>query len=162
MTALPFLTLLAGCFAKSLLTYPAPDFQPDWMLVTNGKLPTDSFVGGKEDGKTYHVCRAALEGQRVPGKVVDGECSIGWEGVEKLIGVYEVLHASPAHFMWIPAERGEIPEGAFLPEESRMPAICRAKHNDSMQPGKLIDHRCRFSWRGGEFEEPEYEVLVLR
>jgi hypothetical protein len=162
MPALSLFAFLAGCFAKGMLAYPVPDAPPNWRLVTNGDLPLHSFVGGHEDGRTYHICRAVVDGQRSPGKVVEGQCSIGWDGEEKLLSVYEVLHASPAHFMWTPAERGGVPDGAYLQTDEQMPPICRAMHNDSMQPGKVSGHRCKFSWRGGEFEEPEYEVLVLR
>jgi len=51
-----------------------------------------AFVAGTEDGKSVYLCRTAFAGGVHPGKVVAGNCNIGYGGKEKVMPKYEVFY----------------------------------------------------------------------
>ncbi len=65
--------------------------QGRWVAAPNGNLPADAFVGGHEAGRFLAVCRANHRGGVHPGKVVGGNCNIGWGGEEIMHQDFEVL-----------------------------------------------------------------------
>ena len=65
-------------------------------------LPPNPFAGGQESGRTLIVCRAPIQGAGFPGvgqtdlgvhpgKLVDGSCNVGYNGLELRSPVYDVL-----------------------------------------------------------------------
>lgn len=62
-----------------------------WEQVSNCQLPAGSIHGGIEGERYLVVCRANYEGGLHPGKVVDCNCNIGFNGEEIQIADYEVL-----------------------------------------------------------------------
>ena len=65
--------------------------QGRWVEAPEGNLPPDAFVGGHEAGRFLAVCRANHQGGVHPGKVVGGNCNIGWGGDEVVARDFEVL-----------------------------------------------------------------------
>jgi len=47
-------------------------------------------VGGQENDRVLYVCRAAHSGGVHPGKVIAGNCNIGFGGQELSIPVFEI------------------------------------------------------------------------
>ena len=48
-------------------------------------------AGNEADGTPLYVCRSKYDGGLHPGKVVGGNCSIGWGGKEIVLPAFEVL-----------------------------------------------------------------------
>ena len=63
-----------------------------WIAARNGApLPAGAFIGGSEPARLLPVCRAAYQKGVHPGKVVGGNCNIGWGGREIVLAAYEVM-----------------------------------------------------------------------
>lgn len=63
-----------------------------WVAARNGApLPAGAFIGGSEPGRLLPVCRASYQQGMHPGKVVAGNCNIGWGGKEIVLPNYEVM-----------------------------------------------------------------------
>jgi hypothetical protein len=50
-----------------------------------------AVAGGYENGDVLHVCLAQAHGGFHPGKVVDGNCNIGYGGLEEIYNDFQVL-----------------------------------------------------------------------
>jgi len=63
---------------------------------------------------------------------------------------------------WVPAANGVIPANAIIGgnESGRTLAVCRAKYNQGIHPGKVVGKNCNFGYGGKEVLAPQYEVLV--
>jgi hypothetical protein len=55
-----------------------------------GVIPPGALVGGQENDRVLYVCRAAHSGGVHPGKVIAGNCNIGFGGQELSIPVFEI------------------------------------------------------------------------
>ena len=151
---------------------PKPPVQPvslpaatlAWKPAANGQIPPGAFVGGQEPGRQLVVCHARYNNGVHPGKVVARNCNIGWGGREILVPTYEVLVADPQRLAWVAAANGQIPRNAVVggQEPGRNLAICRARYNNGVHPGKVVGRNCNFGWGGREILAPTYEVLVTR
>jgi hypothetical protein len=63
-----------------------------WIAARNGApLPAGAFIGGSEPARLLPVCRASYQKGVHPGKVVAGNCNIGWGGKEIVLAAYEVM-----------------------------------------------------------------------
>jgi hypothetical protein len=89
-----------------------------WVEAEDGKIPPDAVVGGQENNRRVYVVRfRTLEGNMVPGKLVEGnkiaECE--YRGV-RTSSTYHVL-TNPDQkrkFKWVSTNGNNVPEGAFL------------------------------------------------
>lgn len=62
-----------------------------WISASHGYVPLNAIrTGYQHDGPLY-TCRVWYRGGLHPGKVVNGNCNIGWGGQEISIPVYEIL-----------------------------------------------------------------------
>jgi hypothetical protein len=62
-----------------------------WVAASGGQVPAGAVQGGQESGRSLFVCRVNYQGGVHPGKVVAGNCNIGYGGREIEISNYEVL-----------------------------------------------------------------------
>lgn len=76
----------AGSF-KLLLS----DAPVRWVKPTSRKFPRDAVVGGIEMGQLLYICQAHFAGGMHPGKLVGGNCYIGYGGNEVQIPRFRVL-----------------------------------------------------------------------
>ena len=128
--------------------------QPMW--VSGPAVPHDATVGGYEDGGHLYVCRAWYGGGVHPGKVVGGNCNIGYGWREIAIPRFEVLAAAGT---WAPSQ-GRYGEPLAAGHERGGPLyLCRALHNNGLHPGKLVEGRCHITWGGSEFARTQFEVF---
>lgn len=67
----------------------------NWVPFT-GMIPPSAVVGGTENGQPLFVCQAYFAGGYHPGKVVAGNCNIGYGGNEVVIPDYHLLVSEPA------------------------------------------------------------------
>ena len=158
--------------ANSPMPQPKPVAQPAslpavaiaWAAASNGRIPRGGLVGGQEPGRQLVVCHARYANGVFPGKVVARNCNFGYGGREILAPSYEVLVVDPGHVAWVAASNGQIPAKAIVGgrEASRSLAICRARYNKGVHPGRVNGRACNFGWGGREILAPTYEVLVTR
>jgi len=67
------------------------DAKLKWELW-NGSVPSNSIVGGYENGRNLYVCRASYKGDLIPGKIVQGNCNISYGGFEIVVkNGFEIL-----------------------------------------------------------------------
>ena len=80
----PLTVLVILLSAILLFTLPsnaqADDLQ--WVGASKGKVPSNSVKGGAENNQKLYICRAKHNGGVHPGKIVGGNCNIGWGGKE--------------------------------------------------------------------------------
>lgn len=62
-----------------------------WESVYGGRIPRNAVVGGSEPGRVLYICQANFGGGVHPGKVVSGNCNIGYGGNEVTNTKYRVL-----------------------------------------------------------------------
>jgi hypothetical protein len=64
--------------------------------------------------------------------------------------------------MWVPAANGTVPANAIIGgnETGRTLPVCRARFNNGVHPGKVVDKNCNFGYGGKEVLAPQYDVLV--
>jgi hypothetical protein len=122
----------------------------------NGGIPAGAISGDTEGGRPLAVCRANYQGGVHPGKVVTGNCNIGWGGREITIATYEVLVGNAS---WGPARPGL--SGAVMggSERGNGIAVCRALFNGVRHPGKVVSGNCNIGWGGKEQVLQNFEVL---
>jgi hypothetical protein len=62
-----------------------------WVSGSFGGIPANAVVGGFENGAPLYICQVRYNGGVHPGKIVSGNCNIGWGGREVSLPVYNVL-----------------------------------------------------------------------
>ncbi|MFK8015709.1 MAG: DM9 repeat-containing protein [Gammaproteobacteria bacterium] len=124
-----------------------------------GGMPANAVVGGRESGRNLIVCRARHNSGVHPGKVVAGNCNIGWGGKELVKTSYEVLANDGANIRWVRevSPRGQVIGGN---EPGRQLVICRAAYNGGLHPGKIVAGKCNIGWGGKEIQLGNPEILV--
>ncbi len=124
-------------------------------------IPSNALVGGQEPGRSLYVCHAPHNGGVHPGKVVAGNCNIGWGGKEVVLPNFEVLTVN-GNPRWVPASNGSVPQGAFAAgHENGAPLyLCRTGHAGGVHPGKVVGNNCNIGYGGAEILHSNYEVLV--
>lgn len=56
-----------------------------------GRIPHRAIVGGNENGNPLYLCQATKGKGTHPGKIVAGNCNIGYAGKELIISNYRIL-----------------------------------------------------------------------
>lgn len=138
---------------------------PHWIDELNGyPLPSQAVLGGGENQppRMLYVCRASYQGGMHPGKIVDGNCNIGWGGEEVRLPRYQVLVSNSQRYRWFPANYGSFPtnavDGGF--ENGQRLFICQANWNGGVHPGKVFAGNCNIGYGGKEIAIPNYNILV--
>ena len=149
--------LIAGSLSPGVAAQTWVDSQSD------SPLPSNAVVGGQENGHRLYVCRASYNGGIHPGKVVAGNCNIGFGGQEVVLQQFQVLVTDPhphAFPEWGPPKddmAGAVVGGR---ESSGSPLwVCRAAYNGGIQPGKVVGANCNIPYGHQEIHVPQFEVL---
>lgn len=114
--------------------------------IPKGNIPANAVAGGSENTLVLYVCRARYEGSLHPGKIVSGNCNIGWGGREISLSNYEILIGSGT---WAVPRPGFA--GAFIGgfEGGQPLYLCRARFN-GVHPGKVVGTNCNIGYGGEE------------
>lgn len=132
-----------------------------WVTAPLGYDP--SWVAGHEaNGAPLYVCRADYQGGVHPGKVVAGNCNIGWGGMEVALQSFEVLVASRLQDpeMWKTGFLPGNPNFVAGNESTGAPLyVCRAAFRGGVHPGKVVAGNCNIGWGGMEVALRSFEVL---
>ncbi|KAH0956632.1 hypothetical protein HN011_005842 [Eciton burchellii] len=123
------------------------------------------IIGRDLDGRNLAVGRAMHQGDILPAKVKleHGIAYVSHGGAEHIKHDFEVL--MPAHFNWVRAVHGHIPEHAVEAGRTmsgEMLYVGRTFHNGTPCVGKVHrSHGCLYiPFDGKEISYREYEVLV--
>ena len=137
---------------------------PHWVDELNGyPLPAQAVLGGGENKppRMLYVCRASYQGGLHPGKIVDGNCNIGWGGAEIRLPRYQVLVSNTHRYRWAPAD-GSFPpntvDGGF--DNGQRLYICQANWEGGLHPGKVYGANCNIGYGGKEISLPNYNILL--
>jgi hypothetical protein len=134
----------------------------DWVISREGYLPATAVVGGAKTDCTFYLCKAFYMESIIPGKVVDGNCDITYNGKEVVISEgYKVLTGDG--FRWVPASYGNVPANAItggMDQNGDPFYVCRARYLHGLHPGKLSGTFCHFGYAGNEIFRQHYEVLT--
>ena len=176
--------------AEQPIPHPSAPAGPTWVpnsAVPYNGVPPGAYQGGYDAVRPLFICHAFYNRGTHPGKVVDGRCTITHNGTElQLATGYEWLTNMPAQLTrWVPAQTGDGQETRFLAgsgviggeESGRTLLICHAGgaipimtmtgqvmtiQIPGIQPGKLVDGRCRIGYGGLEYQALHYEALTLQ
>ncbi|HYY57681.1 MAG TPA: DM9 repeat-containing protein [Pyrinomonadaceae bacterium] len=162
--------------ANALNALPASEARVQWVETRFGQpVPAGAIALGQEssglnNGVTQYVCRALYGSGMHPGKLIGGQCNIGYEGREVERPKYEV--AVYAGGSWgRPVTAGALVGGW---ENNRYMNVCRVHYTEEirvftmlyrardygMHGGKLLeDGRCHFGYGGDEYASADYEVF---
>jgi len=133
--------------------------------VAGSSNPQNALIGGFAPGMALPICRAEHGASGTPGvhpgKVVAGNCNLGYGGKEIVAPTFEVLTIN-GFSTWVRARSGQAPPNAVVggQESGRQLLICRAEHSGGLHPGKLVGSNCNIGYGGAELLKREYEVLV--
>lgn len=143
----------------------------NWIPLSLGQsLPYNAITGGGEldrdsNGAPLNVCRAGYNGDWHPGKLLDGECRIGYRGREIIFSTYEVAVGGGS---WRKANANYA--GALIGgrENGRALYVCRADLrefrgsetiNYGQYLGKVVDGRCHFAYGTKELSLRNFDVF---
>ena len=163
----PFLISL--CFLFTSFGAVAQTAGLTWVTYT-GSLPENTVYGGSENGRQLAICRCNYNGAMHPGKVVNGNCNIGWGGREIVSRNFEVLTLTGnRNLVWIPLNQNQlarlaIPAGQ---EGNNTLYIGRIQYAGGTHPGKIFGspgrYICNIGYGGREISTSSgIEVLVNR
>jgi hypothetical protein len=126
-----------------------------------------AIVGGPgsdpNPGTPMYICRAQIQNSVIPGKWVQGNCNIAYNGAEQIMRDYQVAYGSAT---WGPYHGGFYGLAQTGNDSGGNPLYsCRVHYSSGTdygyQPGKLgSDGLCRIPFGGTELpENPPFEVL---
>ncbi|MBV9305934.1 MAG: DUF3421 domain-containing protein [Acidobacteriaceae bacterium] len=119
--------------------------------------------GPKPDAPLY-ICRSGYNGSLIPGKWIEGKCSIAYNGREYKMDTYDVAYgkATWAPFSGISAD---LVQGGYDTDGSPL-YICRATHfkpgfhEVGNQPGKIVGGTCHIPYANLDItRDPPFEAL---
>jgi hypothetical protein len=115
--------------------------------VSGPTIPANATVGGFENGQRLYVCHAVYAGGVHPGKIVAGNCNIGYGGNEVVIPHFKIMTVAGT---WKAPQPGFA--GAFVAgRENGSPLyLCRGRYNGGVHPGKVVAGNCNIGWGGAE------------
>jgi len=133
-----------------------------WVPSRRGKKWTNEVVGGREGSRRLVICRAQHAGGKHPGKRVAGKCNFGYGGREIEAVKYDVLVAGTANPRWSSTSNQIPAAGAFIAGryDGRPGHVCRAMHQGSMHPGKVVAGNCNIGYGGKEIIIRRYQTLL--
>ncbi len=119
---------------------------------------------GPKPGSPLYVCRAGYNGSLIPGKWIQGECSVAYGGLEYKMKTYDVAFgkATWAPFSGISAD---LVQGGYDTDGTPL-YICRVPHfkpvfhDVGSQPGKIVGGTCHVPYANQELtQNPPFEAL---
>lgn len=132
----------------------------------DGIIPSNAVIGGVENNEQLAICRCEYKGGTHPGKVKGSGCNIGWGGVERIVGTFEILvNTGISELDWLKVN-GTLPEYAIKGGEDKgVPLyIGRSFHENGTHPGKILkvggNYICNIGYKAKEITFSTYEVLV--
>lgn len=136
-----------------VLSMAVTTFAQTW--VPKGNIPANAVQGGQENGTPLYVCRGRHEGGTHSGKIVAGNCNIGYGGSEVVLSDYEMLVGNGT---WGAARSGYA--GAFVAgqESGQNLYLCRANYNGT-HSGKVIGNNCNIGYGGEEKAISSFDVF---
>lgn len=136
--------------------------QLEWKTY-NSSLTMKGVVGGHEsDGSLTYVCRAEYQSGLHPGRIVDGQCIIGWGGDEVSFDNFEILIENDADIEWVSWD-GYAPSNAFVggSEYGNDLLVCQVDYKGGIYHGKVVNGNCNFGLKGVEVVvESGFRVLI--
>jgi hypothetical protein len=130
---------------------------------TGAPLPTRAAAAGEENGTPVYVCRGSYEGGVHPGKVVGGNCYIGFAGKELILHEYQVLvKMNDYSISWGPPKADLADAFAGGHESGRPLFVCRGESKGGIDPGKVVSGNCNVGYAGLEEKLPNFEVLYWK
>lgn len=148
------------------LVFVSTPSRADWIAPNETKVADLAFVAGQDaGGRSLYVCRASIEGDAVPGKLIGNskECIVSSKGKVYRVHEFEVLVGK--NYNWVAQYDGEVPFDA-LPAGRRKSGetlySCRGAINSMYHPGNIErdSNGCRISHDNNELKALWYEVLV--
>ena len=119
---------------------------------------------GPKPGSPLYICRSGYNGSLIPGKWIQGKCSIPVDGREYKMDKYDVAYGTAK---WAPfgGVSADLVQGGY--DADGTPSyICRVQHlkngfhDVGTQPGKLSGGSCHVPYANVEFvEDPPFEAL---
>jgi hypothetical protein len=125
----------------------------------NGRLPSNTIIGGSEPGRSLPVCRSNYGGAMHPGKVVAGKCNFGYGGREIVARNFDVLTGRNLKWTSNRSASGAVVGGV---ERGVKLVVCRARHNNGVHPGKLLAGKCNIGWGGREIQATNGIEILTR
>ncbi len=129
-----------------------------------GSFPEKVVYGGQENGGQLAICRVNYRNGKHPGKVVAGNCNIGWGGNEIVErNNFEVLtYRKGARATWAASSGGRLPAKSWKASryDGGVGHVCRANYKGGVHPGKVVAGKCNIGWGGREIVLTSYEVLL--
>lgn len=136
----------------------------------NGTLDENVLVAGRYglSGRPLGIARALTStGKLAVGKleIIQKVALISWAGAEECAFLFEYLTVAPElkdSLRWVPAENGNIPQGAFRVDNDTQ-YIGRCNINGETIPGRICTTSkvCYSTYSSGiKLAESKYEVLV--
>ena len=119
---------------------------------------------GPKPGSPLYICRSGYNGALIPGKWIEGKCSIPVQGGEYKMDKYDVAYGRAK---WAPfgGVSADLVQGGYEADGSplyicRVPHFKTAFHDLGMQPGKLLGGSCHVPYANIEVpQDPPFEVL---
>lgn len=109
------------------------------------------------------VCQADYNRGVHPGRVVGDNCVIGYGGREYGVAGGRVLIAKPEKVRWAAAAPNTPIKGQAVVgggEAGRPLVVCRARQDNVLYAGKMVDGRCNIGLGGRELALQPFELLV--
>lgn len=139
---------------------PATASALKWLAFKTGALPADTVYAA---GTAAAVCQADYNAGVHPGRVVGDNCVIGYGGREYGIAGGRVLIAKPEKVRWAAAAPNTPIKGQAVVgggEAGRPLVVCRARQDNVLYAGKMVDGRCNIGLGGRELTLQPFELLV--
>lgn len=145
--------------------YQIPPTNLAWVrLSPNTASAPNLVIGGREDGKTYVICRTTYRGSTIPGKYQEGTCHFAWQDRELMADKAEGLAvASWRNLGWAPTYANNlIPPNAVAAgyENGQILYICQAPWRGNIISGKIWNRLCFLPWQGKVVTLQQYSILV--
>lgn len=146
-----FKVLTIGRTSPMWIPAPAP---PVGTVMAGDEAAPEGQPNSKQE-----ICRAPHEGGVIPGRVVNGRCSIGWGGKEIALTPYETFWHDGAVLLWW---EGLQTVGAVIGgHASGIPlGICTGYYGGVQYPGKVMNRVCSIGLDGKEIVLWEFRMVV--
>jgi hypothetical protein len=142
-----------------------------WVSAKDGLVPNNAIIGGQEPSWPLYVCRAAVMGDTLPGKLIpQAVCDLAYNNRELSMRDYEVLTGRSCPMQWENAPGGTVPSTAVEGgTESNKPVfICRTTVSVGTgglhigRSGAPTGNKCLISYGNRAYSYETFEVLTTR
>jgi hypothetical protein len=140
-----------------------------WQSARSPFVPDNGAIeggpgNGPKPGSPLYICRSGYNGSLIPGKWIEGQCSIAYDGKEYKLKTYDVAYGKGR---WAPfgGVSADLVQGGYDTDGSplyicRVPHFKPAFHDVGTQPGKLVGGSCHVPYANVEVaSDPPFEAL---